>query len=125
MKMPTPEEIVKRGAFLYDGSVPCSVVIVQTSLRPGSGDADDPPEFRDDARGTFYELRYTPPKADRYLSAVVGFATVEAAVVHVESVVRGVSWNYESEHTTAEPSLQGLLRQVAGLESSRVATRIL
>ena len=86
------EQIVKRGTFLYDGSVTCAVAIVQTSLRPGSGDADDPPEFRDDAHGMFYEVRYTPPRAERYLSAVTGFESVESAVSHVEATARGVSW---------------------------------
>lgn len=39
---------VKRGTFLYDGTVTCDVRIVRTEMRYGSGDHDDPPEIRDD-----------------------------------------------------------------------------
>lgn len=85
--------VVKRGEFLYDGSVRCGIEIVQTDFRPGTGDHDDPPELRDDIRGTFYEIRYQSAGSDgRFSSGVVGFESVESAMSHVDSVAKGVRW---------------------------------
>ena len=85
--------VVKRGEFLYDGSVQCGVEIVQTDFRPGTGDHEDTAELREDIRGTFYEIRYQSAGGDgRFSSGVFGFESVEAAMRHVESAARGVRW---------------------------------
>ncbi len=50
--------IARSGRWLYAGSVPCAVQIVQRSLRPGTGDWEDPPEVANDVEGKFFELEY-------------------------------------------------------------------
>lgn len=66
--------VVKRGTFLYDGSVLCGIQIVQTDFSPGSGDYEDEPESRDDKHGTFYEVQMQAAGGDgRYSSGVPGF----------------------------------------------------
>lgn len=85
--------VVKRGTFLYDGSVPCGIRIVQTDFSPGSGDYEDEPEARDDKFGIFYEVQMQSAGGDgRYSTGIPGFESLEAAVRHVESVAPGVLW---------------------------------
>jgi hypothetical protein len=84
---------IKRGSFLYDGTVRCRVEIVQTDFLPGSGDYEDPPEIRDDVHGIFYEIHYRSARTTKEPSSIVhGFKTVKDAVNHVESAVKGIQW---------------------------------
>ncbi len=49
------QQIIKADTFLYDGRVPCDVVIVRGPICYGSGDYEAPPELADDhERETFY-----------------------------------------------------------------------
>ena len=57
--------LVKRGTFLYNRSARCAVEIWQTGFRPGSGDHEDPDDVREDAYGTFFEIRYASPGWER------------------------------------------------------------
>lgn len=41
-------EILASGTSLYDGKVPCRIVLVREDCIPGSGDYEDPPEIRED-----------------------------------------------------------------------------
>lgn len=85
--------VVKRGVFTYDGSVQCGIEIAQTDFRPGSGDYEDPAEIQEDVPGTFYEVRFQAAGGDgRFSSASAGHESVEAAMKHVESIVRSVRW---------------------------------
>ena len=82
---------MKRGSFLYDGTVRCRVEIVQTDFLP-STDEDAP-----DIHGTFYEIHYWAAGAIKGPSSMVyGFKTIEEAVRHVESAVNGVQWENNS-----------------------------
>lgn len=40
--------VVKKGTFLYDGTVECDLRIVYSKIRYGSGDYEDPPELEND-----------------------------------------------------------------------------
>lgn len=64
------DRVIKRGSFLYDGSVRCNVEIIQTDFRPGVADDEAPVE---DAYGEF--LHTIPARRDkrRYLSADLSF----------------------------------------------------
>jgi hypothetical protein len=86
------EKIVKEGTFLYAETVECRVKIVKVNFRPGTGDHEDEPEFRDDVEGTFYDVWYQPPRSDSFSSGVIGFDSVDAAARHVESSCPGVRW---------------------------------
>jgi hypothetical protein len=85
-------EVVKRGTFLYGGSRRCAVEIVQTDFRPGSGDYEDTAEFREDAHGVFFDIRYASAGPRQFSSGVIGLESLDAAVAHVESAVTDVQW---------------------------------
>jgi hypothetical protein len=92
MSSQTTEQVVKRGTFLYGGTLRCAVEIVQTDLRPGTGDYEDPEEARDDARGVFFDIRYASAGPGQFSSGVVGFESLQAAVNHVETAVADLRW---------------------------------
>jgi hypothetical protein len=46
--LPSPENIIKIGTFLYDDSVLCNVCISFSPVRFGTGDYEDPPEISED-----------------------------------------------------------------------------
>ena len=85
--------LVKRGTFCYDGSVRCAVEIWQTDFRPGSGDYEDPEDIREDARGTFFEIRYASPGQERMTAGGGWCDSLQAAIRDVESVARDVQWS--------------------------------
>jgi hypothetical protein len=92
MSSQTTERVVKRGTFLYGGSLRCAVEIVQTDFRPGTGDYEDPEEAREDAHGLFFDIRYASAGPRQFSSGVAGFESLEAAVSHVETSVADVCW---------------------------------
>ena len=56
--MEETKELVKKGTFLYDGSVITDIQIIKTNIRYGSGDYEDEPEWRDDVEGEFYNIEF-------------------------------------------------------------------
>ena len=86
------DRLVKRGTFLYDGSVRCAVEIWQTDFRPGSGDYEDPDKVRENAHGTFFEIRYASP-GQKQMTAGGGWCdSLQASISAVESASRDVQW---------------------------------
>ena len=87
---------VKRGWWLYAGSVKCAVLILRRDVFPGTGGAEDPPEVADDRDVTCYELRYEIPNA----ICPPGFAgggyylTVDQAAAEAATVL-GVTLRWE------------------------------
>ena len=93
----TEKQAVKGGTFLYDGLRICKVRILQTNFRPGSGDYGDPPEFKNDKYGTFFEVQYTFPREERF--SVGGyFESLDEAVARVENALSGVEWDEANSH---------------------------
>ena len=83
------DRIVKKGNFLYEGSVRCRVEIVQTDFRPGVDDDEAPQE---DAYGEFYEVRYSWPAAHGRGAGGGWHDSLVEAVRAVESKVRDIQW---------------------------------
>jgi hypothetical protein len=52
---------VRDGFWLYDGTVPSGVEVWRRGFRPGTGDEEDDPEYRDDQIGEWYEVVYQQP----------------------------------------------------------------
>jgi hypothetical protein len=91
---PKPKgEIVKRGTFQYGDTRDCAVEIIRTDFRPGTGDYEDPKGIREDAHGSFYDIRYTSAGPRPLLAGVVGLESLGAAVAHVTLVVPNVRWD--------------------------------
>jgi hypothetical protein len=87
------EAIARLGVFLYDGSVRCPVRIVMTDFRPGSGDAEDPPEIADDQVGVWYRVDLAA--AGDLVEWRVGggyFRSQEEAERHLEQTLADLHW---------------------------------
>ena len=57
------QTIVKRGSWLYDGSVPSALVIVRGDVFYGTGDYEDPPEICDDRDVEAFQVWFETPPA--------------------------------------------------------------
>ena len=91
---PCEDELVRSGKFAYDGKLVGTVFVYKTSRRPGSGDHEDEPEWRDDQCGTFYEIRYELQSAALTSRAGGGWhASLSEAIAHVEKSVEKVFWD--------------------------------
>lgn len=88
------DHVVKTGHFLYDGRVRCPIRIVQTVLRPGSGDYEDDPDIAVDQPGTWFRIDMTAAGSPEFwASSINGFATLEAAMAHLDATV---TWDSQS-----------------------------
>jgi hypothetical protein len=88
MSSRSTDRVVKRGSFLYDGSAPCHIEIIQTDFRPGCDDDEEP---IDDAYGEFYEIRYHWPGQPSCAGS--GYCdSLAEAMASVETIVKQVIW---------------------------------
>jgi hypothetical protein len=95
--MGPPNECVRRGIWLYDGTVTCRVEIWRRAVRPGSGDYEDEAEWRNDQEGEWYEVQYLPPPDGLSVTAGGGYydqlgKAIDAVRVATHSTVR---WDAE------------------------------
>lgn len=91
------DKLIMKGTFLYDGTVVCDVRICRTFFRPGTGDADDAEEDREDQEGEFYYIDYgSPVNRGQYPSRSVHFDSLPDAVGHAASLP-GLEWESEGE----------------------------
>jgi hypothetical protein len=92
--------VVKRGTFLYGGSVECEVRILQSAVRFGTGDYEDPRDLREDvAVPTFYVEYGSTTQRSVFTSGGGGHASLAAAVVAVEASLgsaASVRWHDEA-----------------------------
>ena len=80
------EVVVKRGTFLYDGTVTCNLRIVRRRVRPGSGDWDDPPELANDKEGEYFYVQFgSTTDRGRFNASGGGGATIDEAIAVAES----------------------------------------
>ena len=83
MQLSSTDVVVMEGTFLYDGTVVCDLRIVRRPIRFGTGDDEDPPEFRDDlVQDTFY-LEYGSTTERGVFNAGGGaYPSLSAAMAH-------------------------------------------
>jgi hypothetical protein len=73
---------------MYDGRVSCPIRIVETVMRPGSGDYEDASEVEVDHPGTCFRIDLTAAGSPEFwASSIDGFESVEAAVAHFAASV--------------------------------------
>lgn len=81
------DKVVKNGTFLYDGTVLCDIRIVYSSVRPGSGDWEDPPELANDQYGEFFGIQYGSTTVRGVFNAGSGGGTtIQEAIGAAESM---------------------------------------
>lgn len=78
--LPTSENVVARGTFLYDDTVECDICIVYSPTRYGSGDYEDPPEISDDIEVDTYYLWFgSTTERNRFNAGGGKFSTLQEA----------------------------------------------
>jgi hypothetical protein len=82
----------------YENISAIHVCIQKTSVRYGSGDYEDPPEYRDDIPGEFYYVWYSPAGSrGEFKSGDGAFPTLEEAITHIEKSVDGLQWHFQRQ----------------------------
>lgn len=83
--VPSQNNIVKTGTFLYDGSVLCDVCIAYSPIRFGTGDYEDQTGSGDDADvDTYYVFFGSTTERGRYNAGSVGYSSLAEAIARVE-----------------------------------------
>jgi len=99
--------VVKQGEFLYDGVVTCDLRIVLSPVRFGTGDDEDPIEFRDDVDvDTFYVEYGSTTERGVFKAGGGGHPSLAAAVAAAEAalgVTAQLTWK-EDALTPAQAS---------------------
>jgi len=87
-------QVVKEGVAVYDGTVQYGIKIVLSSVWPGSGDYEDPPDIRDDREvECYYAWHESPAEPRRFSSGAGPSATLLEAIEMVERATNGtVRW---------------------------------
>lgn len=95
----SPEDfrnIVAKGTFLYDDTVECDVCITLSPVRYGSGDYEDPPEWRDDVVVDTYMVWFgSTTQRDVYKAGGGGYPSLAEAKEDVErrpGIGKSVRW---------------------------------
>lgn len=86
--------MIRRGTWLYDGSVRREVRIIRQSTLYGSGDYEDPPDIADDRDCECFGVLFETATGGPPRFAGGGqFKSLEDATQHVEELlVGGVEW---------------------------------
>jgi hypothetical protein len=88
--------VVKRGTFLYAGSVECDLRIVHSPVRFGTGDYEDPSDVRDDVQvDTFYVEYGSTTHRGAFNAGGGGYPSIAEAVAAAEGSLGGagtVQW---------------------------------
>jgi hypothetical protein len=110
------EDVCARaGTWYYDHVVPCRVEIWQRSVRPGTGDHQDPPDIAGDLTGKWYEVQYSHPDGTSGHVGGAYYETLDAAMesvhVHTQASVR---WDPSCMRSEIDTKRQ-LFRVVGGL----------
>jgi len=80
-----PGKIVKRGTFLYDGTVQCGLCISLSTVRYGTGDYEDEPDVANDVETDTYYLWFDSPAAEtRFNSGGGAYSSLSEAVAAAE-----------------------------------------
>jgi len=84
---------VKKGTWLYDGSISCEVRIVQHSVLYGSGDYEDEANVSEDQETEcFYILYQTSVGQPSWVGGGVALTLDEAILLAEETISEGIVW---------------------------------
>ncbi|MCP3887439.1 MAG: hypothetical protein GY702_01000 [Desulfobulbaceae bacterium] len=88
------KEIIKKGTFLYDGSVVTDIQINKTNIRYGTGDYEDESEYRDDVEGEFYNVEFgSTTERGKFVSSSLSHTSLKDAIAEAEKATNyTVTW---------------------------------
>jgi hypothetical protein len=85
---------VRRGTWLYSGSLPCEVRIVPYDTLYGSGDYEDSPEISEDRKAPcFYVLFQTPTGEPSWVGGGAALSIAEAVSIAEAKLGGAVVWH--------------------------------
>ncbi|WP_410497630.1 hypothetical protein [Chitinibacter sp. S2-10] len=94
--LPTSENVVAKGTFLYDETVECDICIVYSPVRFGSGDHEDLPEIQNDSEVDTYYLWFgSTTERNRFNACGGGLPSLQEAMKNAEerpSIGSTVQW---------------------------------
>jgi hypothetical protein len=98
--MPKPGEILKIGHWMYGGTIRCRIEIQFSNIRYGSGDHQDPDEWRKDKSGKWYVVSYSSPtdpsKCPPSWMYASGAPTLKEAIADAEATLRSCNIEWET-----------------------------
>jgi hypothetical protein len=84
---------VAEGTWLYSGSVPTAVRVLESDVAFGTGDYEDEPEVAEDKPGVCFYVEWEPAGGGSSGGSVTGpFATIDEAKTHIQQTATGVRW---------------------------------
>jgi len=90
------ETIVRKGTFLYDGTIECDVRIIRSPIHFGSGDYEDPEEIQSDLeQDTFYIQFGSTTERGLFNTSSIGHLSIEEAMaeaVATPGIGRTIRW---------------------------------
>lgn len=96
METKSSEKLVDIGHWLYGNSARRTVHLVQRNVAYGSGDYQDPIEFRDDRAGEFYYLKsFEPDNLEKVISQSGAFDSEKLARGAASEMCPGLKWSSE------------------------------
>lgn len=85
--------ILRRGTWLYDGSVPIEVRVLESAEFWGSGDYEDDEEICENREEPCYFLAFEMVGAvGVFCNLVPNLITLEDAIAHAETKFPGIHW---------------------------------
>ncbi len=84
---------VAEGTWLYAGSVPTRVRVLQSEVAFGTGDYEDEPEIAAHRSGRCFYVEWDPAGGGSGGSVTGPFETIEQAKAHVRSTAPSVRWS--------------------------------
>jgi hypothetical protein len=84
--IPSRENIVKSGTFLYDGTVLCDVCIAYSPIRCGTGDYEDEPDVANDLEiDSYYVWFGSTTERGQFNAGGGAYSSLEGAIASVET----------------------------------------
>jgi hypothetical protein len=83
---------IAEGTWLYDGTVPTKVRVLQSDVAFGTGDYEDEPEYAEDRPGRCFYIQWEPAGGGSGGSITGPFSTLDEAKAHVQKTAGSVQW---------------------------------
>jgi hypothetical protein len=92
------KKLIKKGSALYDKSIEYEVAIYETDFRPGSGDSEEEPAWRDDQHGQFFIVDFSSPgfsniRGDRNSGSMAYYSSLKEALDYIGKVTKNLKWD--------------------------------
>jgi hypothetical protein len=84
--------VVAQGVWLYDGNVPCKVIIQKEHVWPAFDDPEDDPNTDDKVMPCVSVWHESPPGTGQFTASGGYYHTVDEAKAAILKIVSGIRW---------------------------------